>query len=178
MAVLSQLWCRNNSVSNLSLYSGCGNWFIHEPVANLRQPEKDLGPQRTLLGRKVLSFLFELNWEPRSAASHGELCEESLPGTQTSRRSRTERWREMESSDIEPLIDLYLRVPQRGCDHVGRSRGLAPIQHWLSQGLVAPQPHSRGHTAAQASPPGFPLPGHNWGSTETVAPTPRGHPVP
>ena len=103
-AVLSQLWCQNNSVSNLSLYSGCRDWFIREPVANLRQPEKHLGPQCTPLGRKVLSLLFELNWEPRSAASPGDLCEESLPGRQASRQSRTERWREMESSDIEPLI--------------------------------------------------------------------------
>lgn len=102
---------KHNSASNLSLHSGHSNWFVSEPVANLSQVHKDLRSKPRLLGRKVLSFLFELNQEPRSAASRVDICEESLPGRETSTKQNSK----MERDGVPDIKTLCHAMPEVYC---------------------------------------------------------------
>lgn len=80
--------------SNLSLHSGHSHWFVPEPVANLRQVHRDLRSKPRLWGRKVLSFLFELHQEPRSAAGRVAIWEESPSGRETSTKQNSKKERD------------------------------------------------------------------------------------
>lgn len=102
---------KHDSASNLSLHSGHSNWFVPEPVANLSQVHKDLRPKPRLLGRRVLSPLFELNQEPSSTADRVDIWGESLPGRETSTKHNSK----MERDGVPGTETLYRAMPEGYC---------------------------------------------------------------